>query len=294
MDGIPAVDLLHSSVRGNSLRSNDSVQGHVRHVTCHKQSKGRMNQERPSSEGLCLEEVDYVLPDVSPAKPLCCASLRTMRHAYGTQRVELEWLFDRFNFDPMIQVKYGDTKSQLANILTKGSLTHDRWDILFLLQAHSRIDEGKRIDGKVMSKCHMQAKERGEEASHRVVDARVVRNLAVLPKSLRSPQDGGSSSSVAPNTGRFVVLASNDETTHQSQEAQCDGTTERSPRQVEAQCLTNLGSKFRYTTVQAAKRTRCISKTWRNWRQTWCSSFPSQWSHVEDLHDFLHVGDSAP
>ena len=180
------------------------------------------------------------------------------------------------------------------SLMTDGT---DFSDGCFLVQAHSRIDEGK-----VTSKCHMQIKERGEETSHRVADARLVCDLAVLPKSLRSPQDGGSSNSVAPSTRRLAVLTSNDETTHQSQETQCDGTIERSTRQLEAQFLTNFGNKFRYTTFQAVERTRwpksrryrSYFKNWRNWRQTWCSSVPSQWSHVEDLHDFMHVDDSAP
>ena len=37
-----------------------------------------------------------------------------------THRVALDWLLDRINLDPKIQIKYIDTKSQLADILTKG------------------------------------------------------------------------------------------------------------------------------------------------------------------------------
>ena len=43
----------------------------------------------------------------------------TMRHVSRTHRVALDWLFDRINMDPKIQVKYIDTKNQLADILTK-------------------------------------------------------------------------------------------------------------------------------------------------------------------------------
>ena len=45
----------------------------------------------------------------------------TMRHVSRTHRVALDWLFDRINLDPKIQIKYIDTKNQLADILTKGS-----------------------------------------------------------------------------------------------------------------------------------------------------------------------------
>ena len=44
----------------------------------------------------------------------------TMRHDSRTHRVALDWLFDRINLDPKIQIKYIDTKNQLADILTKG------------------------------------------------------------------------------------------------------------------------------------------------------------------------------
>ena len=51
-----------------------------------------------------------------------------MRHVSWTHRVALDWLFDRINLDPKIQIKYIDTKNQLADILTKGSFTRDEWN----------------------------------------------------------------------------------------------------------------------------------------------------------------------
>ena len=46
----------------------------------------------------------------------------TMRHVSRTHRVALDWLFDRINLDPKIQIKYIDTKNQLADILTKETI----------------------------------------------------------------------------------------------------------------------------------------------------------------------------
>ena len=43
-----------------------------------------------------------------------------MRHLFRTHRVALDWMFDRINLDPKIQIKYIDTKHQLGDILTKG------------------------------------------------------------------------------------------------------------------------------------------------------------------------------
>ena len=57
----------------------------------------------------------------------------TMRHASRTHRVALDWLFDRINLDPKIQIKYIDTKNQLGDILTKGNFTRDEWNHLVCL-----------------------------------------------------------------------------------------------------------------------------------------------------------------
>ena len=48
-----------------------------------------------------------------------------MRHGSRTHRVALDWWFDRINLDPKIQIKYVDTKCQLADIQTKGNFTRD-------------------------------------------------------------------------------------------------------------------------------------------------------------------------
>ena len=57
----------------------------------------------------------------------------TMRHVSRTHRVALDWLFDRINLDPKIQIKYIDTKNQLADMLTKGNFTRDEWNHLLCL-----------------------------------------------------------------------------------------------------------------------------------------------------------------
>ena len=57
----------------------------------------------------------------------------TKRHVSRTHRVALDWLFDRMNLDPNIQIKYVDTKHQLADMLTKGNFTRDEWNNLLYL-----------------------------------------------------------------------------------------------------------------------------------------------------------------
>ena len=56
-----------------------------------------------------------------------------MRQVSRTHRVALDWLFDRINVDTKIQIKYIDTKNQLADILTKGNFTLDEWNHLLNL-----------------------------------------------------------------------------------------------------------------------------------------------------------------
>ena len=56
-----------------------------------------------------------------------------MRHVSRTHRGALDWLFDRINLDSKIQIKYIDTKNQLAYILTKGNFTRDEWNHLLCL-----------------------------------------------------------------------------------------------------------------------------------------------------------------
>ena len=57
-----------------------------------------------------------------------------------THRVDLDWLFDQINLDRKIQIKYIDTKTQLADILTKGNFTRDEWNhflCLFNCEQHT-------------------------------------------------------------------------------------------------------------------------------------------------------------
>ena len=56
-----------------------------------------------------------------------------MKHVSRTHRVALDWLSDRINLYTEIQIKFIDTKNQLADILTKGSFTRDEWHHLLCL-----------------------------------------------------------------------------------------------------------------------------------------------------------------
>ena len=70
----------------------------------------------------------------------------TMRHDSRTHRVALDWLFDRIKLDCKIQIKYIDTKHQLADILTKGNFTRDEWNNFLRLLNISNISSVRRFN----------------------------------------------------------------------------------------------------------------------------------------------------
>ena len=81
-------------------------------------------------------------------KKLCCMCLKTTKQWSrwlkreevpqwdkfpGPTELLLTGFFDRIKLDPKIQIKYIDTKNQLADILTKGNFTRDEWKHLLCL-----------------------------------------------------------------------------------------------------------------------------------------------------------------
>ena len=83
----------------------------------------------------------------------------TMRHVSRTRRVALGWLLDRINLDPNIEIKFIDTKNQLADILTKGNFTRDEWNHLLCLFNNSYFSSTNCLE--VMSKRKQE--DAGEE-----------------------------------------------------------------------------------------------------------------------------------
>ena len=127
LDGLPALELWDLIV---------SVFGHISHVS--DRTEQPVNGKNKSHNKIdAMQDIDSVPSNVQSAsqEALLCvfedneAVIKmimkgrspTMRHVSRTYRVALDWLFDRINLDPKIQIKYIDTKNQLADILTKGS-----------------------------------------------------------------------------------------------------------------------------------------------------------------------------
>ena len=143
MDGIPVIDLrdpvievLHSSIDVPARRnpSRDEFQSqHTNTTTKTKRLGYRENSD--------LSNVDHVVTSAKPfryiyedneavIKMIIKGRNPTMKRVSRTHRVAVDWLFDRINLDPKIQIKYVDTKNQLADILTMGNFTRDEWNHL--------------------------------------------------------------------------------------------------------------------------------------------------------------------
>ena len=111
----------------------------------------------------------------------------TMRHVSRTHRVALDWLFDRINLDPKIQIKYIDTKNQVTDILTKGNFTRDEWNHLLCLFNISNFSS--TVCSDTMAKRSQQ--DSGEERV--TAKSRPMMNLIA-----RAPSQVSSSTSVSP------------------------------------------------------------------------------------------------
>ena len=139
LDGLPALELwdLIVSVFGNISRISDRTEKPVngKNKSHNKIDVMQDIDSVPSNvQSANQEALLYVFEDNEAViKMIMKGRSPTMRHVSRTHRVALDWLFDRINLDPKIQIKYIDTKNQLADILTKGNFTRDEWNHLLTL-----------------------------------------------------------------------------------------------------------------------------------------------------------------
>ena len=152
LDGIPALDLwdLIVAVLGNTNQSHKE-KGDLLMNKREVRATPHTIQKRKQSQRVIndLDNVDFIPSNVNSShqeallyisedneaiiKLIFKGRTPTMRHVSRTRRVALDWLFDRMNLDPKIQIRYIDTKNQLADILTKGNFTRDEWNHLLCL-----------------------------------------------------------------------------------------------------------------------------------------------------------------
>ena len=209
LDGIPALDLwdLIVSVLGNTIQTHGRP-GRLIVNDKDQRSQGMTNVLNhidcvPSNVQFSHQEaLLYMFEDnEAEIKMIIKGRSPTMRHVSRTHRVALDWLFDRINLDPKIQIMYIDTKNQLADILTKGNFTRDEWNHLLYLFNISHFSS--TVCSETMAK-RLQ-KDSGEER----VTAKSRPKMSLIA---RVPSNVSSSTSVSP--GRKVM--EDDSTTLQS------------------------------------------------------------------------------
>ena len=145
-------------------------------------------------QSACQEALFFVFEDNEAViKMIIKGRSPTMRHFSRTHRVALDWLFDRINLDSKIQIKYIDTKNQLADILTKGNFTRDEWNHLLCLFNISHLSSTACT--AAMAKRAQQ--ESGEERV--TAKSRLMVNLTARMPSVVS-------SSTSSNPGRTSYL----------------------------------------------------------------------------------------
>ena len=198
MDGLLALELwdLIVSVLGNVSRVSDGSGKPESDVHKRQKSHNKINVVHdidlvPSNvQSENLEALLYVFEDNEAViKMITKGRNPTMRHVSRTHRVALDWLFDRINLDPKIQIKYIDTKNQLADILTKGSFARDERNHLLTLFNISHFSSTSCI--AAMAKRAQQ--ESGEESV--TAKSRPMMNLTARMPSFVS-------SSASSNPGR--------------------------------------------------------------------------------------------
>ena len=134
MDGLLALDIVIEVLRStnNNFQPKDtSIQ--ETGATLHSKIKAQKVKTRQKVDQLrdmdyvstnthsCQNESQwYILGDTEAMiKMIIKGRSPTMRHVSRTHRVAHDWLFDRINLQPQIQMEYVDTENQLADILTK-------------------------------------------------------------------------------------------------------------------------------------------------------------------------------
>ena len=171
LDGLPALELwdLIVSVLGNVSRVSDRSGQPECDVLKHHKSHKKIDVMKdidivPSNvQSARQEALLYVFEDNEAViKMIIKGRSPTMRHVSRTHRVALDWLFARINLDSKIQIKYSDTKNQLADILTKGNFTRDEWNHLLNLFNISHFSS--TVCTAVMAKRAQQGS--GEERFH--------------------------------------------------------------------------------------------------------------------------------
>ena len=109
---------MHNSI---PIKHTNVIPTNIGHIPSNTKNSG------PSALSYVFEDNEAVI------KMIIKGRSPTMRNVSRNHRVALDWLFDTINLDPKIQIRYIDTKHQLADMLTEGNFTRDEWNNLLHL-----------------------------------------------------------------------------------------------------------------------------------------------------------------
>ena len=167
MDGLPALDLW--DVVTEALLSFKSTQSPTHHAagnfSRNHKSKPKQKGNRDVGSIVACGLRHHKRKTFGTSAP--CFSFRRQRSSdqdvferqkpndetrSRSHRFAFDWLFDRINVDPKIQIKYVDTENPNSqDVLTKGNFTRDEWnhfvEPMFFLQSFLSIRKAE---------CHVQ------------------------------------------------------------------------------------------------------------------------------------------
>ena len=128
------MDLIVAVLHGNTNQSNQACEDPCTNLV--RAAPHKLPTRKKSHGMIDLDNIDFISSKVNISrkeallyvfenneeviKMIIKGRSPSMRHISRTHRVALDWLSDRNNLDPKIQIKYIETKNQLADILTKG------------------------------------------------------------------------------------------------------------------------------------------------------------------------------
>ena len=186
LDGLLALELwdLIASVLGNVSRVSDRSGQPECDVHKHHKSHNKIDVMKdidavPSNvQSARPEAVLYVFEDNEAViKMIIKGRSPTMRHFSRTHRVALDWLFDRINLDNKIQIKYIDTKNQLADIITTGNFTREVWNHLSISVPQFALLQWRNEFNKNQEKTSHSKIKTYDEFNSEDADERIVFNF---------------------------------------------------------------------------------------------------------------------
>ena len=218
MDGIPALDLwdlivtvLHGNTNQSGQVWGDPYKSPTRKKILRKiDDPNNVDFVSSNANPFHKEAMLYTFEDNEAViKMIIKGRSLTMRHVSGTHRVALDWLFDRINLDPKIQIKYIDTKNQLADMLTKGNFTCDEWNhllCLFNISFFSSINNCKAMSKRTQEDAGEERVTAKSKPMTNLVSRCRVRDPTVLA-SIASENPGDTKSEKSECTSELVKCA---------------------------------------------------------------------------------------